>query len=77
MANLTEDEVDDILYFARANELQDLQTTLSEYATTHSTTEVTICAAALDPTSQNTPLHYAAANGHIGATFALLASDDN
>jgi hypothetical protein len=66
MTTLTEDEIDDILYFARANELEDLKSTLKEFATAHSVSEVEICSAAIDSETQNGPLHYAAGNGHLG-----------
>jgi hypothetical protein len=69
MATLTVDEIDDIIYFARSNELPDLQSTLKELATSHSVSEVEICAAAIDPETQNGPLHYAAGNGHLGISF--------
>ncbi|KAF2672553.1 ankyrin [Microthyrium microscopicum] len=72
MATLTEDESDDILYFARANELADLQSTLESLATTHSLSASAICSAAIDASSQNTPLHYAAGNGHLEIVQFLL-----
>ena len=62
---LTDDELDDLLYLARANELDDLRSFANELATTHTKPISTILRAAQDPESGNTVLHYAAANGHL------------
>jgi|SRR5690242_15921366 len=66
MSNLDEDSVDEILYLARANETADLEQFLSALSTQVSKPKDQILAEAVDSYSQNTALHYAAANGHNG-----------
>lgn len=79
MVQLTEDEVDDLIYFARAGEAADLAETLAglvsskaggdestESSTT--TTPLAVLAAAVDE-GKNTPLHMAAGNGHEGEFY--------
>ena len=67
MVTLTEDEVDDLIYFARAGETADLATTLTELVTKAGadTAPLAILATAVDA-GKNTPLHMAAGNGHKG-----------
>lgn len=73
--SLSEDTIDDLIYLARANELDDLKESLSNLSTTHSCPASAILAAAIDSSSGNTLLHYAAANGsapiiqHLVSTF--------
>ncbi|KAL1645759.1 ankyrin repeat-containing protein [Diplodia intermedia] len=63
--DLTEDEVDDLLYLARANETQDLPQYLQHLSQSHAgSSAADILAAAVDEASGNSALHYAAANGH-------------
>lgn len=66
MATLTEEEIDDILYFSRVNELEEFKQTLAEIKTAKNYSEVDILKAAVDSETGNTALHYASANGHIG-----------
>ncbi|CAK7246190.1 MAG: ankyrin repeat-containing protein, partial [Sporothrix thermara] len=68
MVHLTEDEVDDLIYFARANEADDLASTLAELvakagAADPAATPLAVLAAAVDA-GKNTTLHMAAGNGH-------------
>lgn len=60
---LSADEVDDLLYFTRANEAEDLDQALSELAKKNSCTTKDIVEACIDPESGNTVLHYCSANG--------------
>ena len=62
---LSEDDIDDLLYLARTNELLDLQASLQALTTPHLSTS-SIISAAIDPNSGNGILHMAAANGHTG-----------
>lgn len=62
---LEEDEIDDLLYFSRANEATELSEFLTALSTKYSTDALSITRAAQDPYSKNTILHYAAANGHV------------
>lgn len=62
---LSEDEIDDVLYLARANETQDLPQYLQELSQSHAgSSPADILVAAVDSQSGNSALHYAAANGH-------------
>ena len=63
---LTEDEIDDLLYFARTGELDDFQVTVTELKTRESTGLVDLLQVAKDEHSGNGPLHMASANGHTG-----------
>ncbi|GIZ48019.1 hypothetical protein CKM354_001109400 [Cercospora kikuchii] len=60
---LTFDEVDDLLYFTRANEVQDLQQTITELTQRYSCSAKDVLEAAIDPESGNTVLHFCSANG--------------
>ncbi|CAK1365596.1 unnamed protein product [Cercospora beticola] len=60
---LTFDEVDDLLYFTRANEVQDLQQTITELTQKYSCSAKDVLEAAIDPESGNTVLHFCSANG--------------
>lgn len=70
MSNIDEDSVDEILYLARANEASELEQFLTTLSTQISRPKDQIIAEAVDSYSQNTALHYAAANGHIGGLCA-------
>ncbi|KAM3418075.1 hypothetical protein BST61_g6280 [Cercospora zeina] len=60
---LTFEEVDDLLYFTRANEVQDLQQTITELTQKHSCSAKEVLEAAIYPESGNTVLHFCSANG--------------
>jgi hypothetical protein len=66
MTSLTEDEIDDFLYFSRANELQDLKDFLPSILTAKNSSGLELVKVAVDNESGNTALHYASANGHLG-----------
>lgn len=63
---LTEDQIDDVLFYARTGQLEDLQKCVEELSEARSTPQVDIIASSLEEQSQNTPLHMAAANGQLG-----------
>jgi ankyrin repeat protein len=69
---LTADEIDDVLYFTRVNEVSDLQTTITELAQKYQCQPTAIVEAAVDPESGNSPLHYCAANGLAGTSKPKL-----
>ncbi|KAF2202616.1 ankyrin [Delitschia confertaspora ATCC 74209] len=73
---LSEDAIDDILYLSRANEVSELFSYLSDLSQQTGLSNADLVAAAKDPYSQNTALHYAAANGHLEILKALLADKD-
>ena len=60
---LTFDEIDDLLYFTRANEVQDLEQTITELSQKYQTTPKDVLEAAVDPETGNTVLHFCSANG--------------
>lgn len=67
--SLDEDSIDEILYLARADEAQELDDFLNTLSTQTKHSRTDLIAAAVDPHSKNGPLHYAAANGHIGKSL--------
>lgn len=69
---LTEDEIDDLLYIARANETSELEAYLTYLSHKHNTTPSAILLSAIDPENKNTPLHYASANAHLALLQSLL-----
>ncbi|KAF2158073.1 ankyrin [Myriangium duriaei CBS 260.36] len=69
---LDEDTVDDILYSVRVADISSLTDTLSTAAQSHSTTPSSILSSTTSPDG-NTPLHYAAANGHSSLLTHLLS----
>ena len=68
LPSLTEDDIDDLLYFARTGELEDLHSTLSVFAKSSNVLLFDILSAAVDADSGNGLLHMASANGHIGTS---------
>lgn len=62
---LSEDEIDDLIYFARAGELADLNETLSSLASREGVSPAEILTAAKDE-GKSTCLHMATGNGHLG-----------
>ncbi|KAK4972618.1 ankyrin repeat-containing protein [Elasticomyces elasticus] len=60
---LAEDEIDDVLYLARANEEQELSQLLNQLAIRYHCQARDILEHSVDPQSGNTSLHYCAANG--------------
>jgi hypothetical protein len=71
---LSADEIDDLIYFARAGELSDLQESLSTLSARESAPAADILAAARDE-GKSTCLHMAAGNGHLGTPHALTLTD--
>lgn len=70
--SLTEDEIDDLLYLARANETQDLPAYLAELSQTRpGSSHADVLVSAVDAASGNSALHYAAANGHTGTCLLI------
>lgn len=70
---LTFDEIDDMLYFTRVNETQDLQQTIAELAQKYQCTPKVVLEAAVDAENGNTVLHYCSANGFADLLPTLLA----
>ena len=68
---LTEDQIDDLLYFARAGETSDFKQTVTDLAKEYNRYELEIVAAAVDKESGNGCLHMAGGNGHLGMCFKV------
>jgi len=65
-AKLSEDEIDDLLYFARAGEKEEFNNLKNELCEREKTKIAGLLEVAKDEYSGNGPLHMAAANGHEG-----------
>jgi hypothetical protein len=72
-ASLDEDSVGEILYLARANEADELSAFLDTLSAQTQRAKHELLAAAVDPYTKNTALHYAAANGHSGKRAPFLS----
>ncbi|TDZ19200.1 Ankyrin repeat-containing protein [Colletotrichum orbiculare MAFF 240422] len=72
---LTEDEIDDLIYFSRAGELADLQESLQALSERESVFIGEVITAARDE-GKSTCLHMAAGNGHLDVVKALIAALD-
>lgn len=66
---LTDDELDDILYFSRTGGLTELKTAIETSAKQSHVSSHDILLAAVDQDSGNSALHMASANGHTGASY--------
>ncbi|MCJ1258585.1 hypothetical protein MMC24_006418 [Lignoscripta atroalba] len=73
LPSLSEDEIDDLLYFARTGELSDLKTSVEAFAKAANASQSDIIVAAVDSFSGNGPLHMASANGHLETLQYLLS----
>lgn len=62
---LTADEIDDLVYFTRVNEVDDLRTGIKDLAGIYKCSESDVVVAGIDPDSGNTLLHYCSANGFL------------
>jgi hypothetical protein len=72
MAIMTEDEIDDVLYCARANEIEELKSFIPTLFPKYGTQPAWILSQAADADTGNSALHYASANGHLGLRIAVL-----
>lgn len=72
LPELTPDDIDDLVYFTRVNEPEDLKSTISTLTQQHSCKESDIISAAIDPGSGNTLLHYCSANGFVDLLKGFL-----
>ena len=66
---LSEDEIDDFLYFVRTGDATEFETLKGELCKREGVSEVQLLEAARDEESGNGVLHMAAANGHSGNLF--------
>ncbi|KAI1435972.1 ankyrin [Xylaria sp. CBS 124048] len=70
---LSKDEIDDLVYLARAGEDADLTAMLKELAVRETATPADILIAAREEPSKATCLHMAAANGHAKTVTIILS----
>ena len=70
--SLTPDEIDDLLYFTRVNEVQGLQDGIQELSERYNSPRRNVLLAAVDPETGNTILHYCSANGFVDLLRILL-----
>lgn len=68
--NLSEDEIDDLIYFARAGEASDLRETLTTLSAREGAAAAEILLAARD-SGKSTCLHMATGNGNLGEILLL------
>ncbi|KAI1313239.1 ankyrin repeat-containing domain protein [Xylaria venustula] len=71
--SLSEEEIDDLIYLARAGEDTELAELLQEFATRATATIADVLAAAREEQSKATCLHMAAANGHAKTVTLILS----
>ena len=64
--HLSEDKIDDLLYFARTGEAAEFLETLDDIAASRKVPKTDILLAARDEHSLNNVLHMTSANGHLG-----------
>lgn len=67
--SLSEDEIDDLLHFARFGETQELIKSIEDLARSANASDYRIVLSAVDERSRNGALHMASANGHLGMVF--------
>jgi hypothetical protein len=70
--NLSEDEIDDLLYLARVGEKDDFISLINELSNRENCTIASLVESGRDETSGNGALHMAAANGHDGKISRYL-----
>ncbi|KAJ4136360.1 ankyrin repeat-containing protein [Fusarium equiseti] len=74
---LTEEEIDDLIYFSRAGEQEDLTETIKSLAERENASPAEIVAAAQDASNKSTCLHMATGNGHLEIVRQLISYFDN
>ncbi|KAF4611355.1 hypothetical protein G7Y89_g15659 [Cudoniella acicularis] len=75
--NLSEDEIDDLLYFARVGDVQEFNSLTQELCKRKGIAILGLLQAARDEQSGNGVLHMAAANGHAGLLRDLCKALSN
>lgn len=66
LPTISADEIDNLLFLARTNDIHDLKAGIEAIARTHRTSSANVILATIDPDSGNGLLHYASANGCLG-----------
>ncbi|KAI4751801.1 ankyrin [Aureobasidium sp. EXF-3400] len=73
---LSDDEVDDILYLTRTNESAELQQYLTQLSQQHNCSIAALLESTIDEDNANTPFHYCAANGYADLLKTLSSQLD-
>ncbi|CAL8583928.1 ankyrin repeat-containing protein [Xanthoria parietina] len=74
LPTISADEIDDLLFLARTNDIHDLKAGIEAIARTHRTSSANVILATVDADSGNGLLHYASANGCLDILQYLLPS---
>lgn len=72
-STLSEDEIDDLLYFARIGDIDEFNTLKDQLCQREGVAVLQLLQCARDEGSGNGILHMAAANGHAGRAFIYRA----
>lgn len=64
ITTLTDDQIDDLLYFARTGHLDDFRDCIEAFAKNANISHYEVISAAVEQQSSNSPFHMASANGH-------------
>ncbi|KAK9370955.1 ankyrin repeat-containing domain protein [Lipomyces kononenkoae] len=70
---LTEEEIDDLIYSARIDDLDTLKSSVERLSEDLSQPEAEVLLHAIDPYSKSTPLHMSCANGHLDIVEYILS----
>lgn len=73
---ITEDEVEDLIYSARSEDLDGLKHLLNNLCKELGQSEAEVLLQAVDPYTQSTPLHMACANGFLGEEDSVLIIEE-
>ncbi|KAL8852437.1 MAG: hypothetical protein Q9221_002667 [Calogaya cf. arnoldii] len=74
LLTISADEIDDLLYLARTNDVHDLKAGIEAIARTQQTSSENVILATIDPDNGNGLLHMASANGCLDVLQHLLPS---
>ncbi|KAL8648127.1 MAG: hypothetical protein Q9226_006127 [Calogaya cf. arnoldii] len=74
LPTISADEIDDLLYLARTNDIHDLKAGIEAIARTQQTSSKNVILATIDPDNGNGLLHMASANGCLDVLQHLLPS---
>ncbi|MCJ1463685.1 hypothetical protein MMC07_002293 [Pseudocyphellaria aurata] len=73
ITTLTDDQIDDLLYFARTGQLDDFRDSIEAFARNSNISHYEVVCAAVEQQSSNSSFHMASANGHTNVLNYLLA----
>lgn len=66
LAALSEEQIEDLLYFSRTGQLEGLQNSINTFVEASKLSRFSIISTTVEEESGNSLLHMASANGHIG-----------